>query len=854
MNSTDGPAYVNSTFQSHPDSVDVIIQDFSIAITNKTDPEKNKTILHPINTVVEGGTLFAILGGSGSGKTTLLNVIAGRYSSGQLSVGGEVRFGSLKKCTVGYVTQQDFLMPNLTVRETLLFAARMKVDPKTPIPLSSRFKTENPLRSSTDTMYSCLVEDVIQELGLREVADNIIGDNNSNVLLTGGNRGLSGGERRRVSIATQIISDPKGTILLLLYSILFIITILHYTIYLLLLLYLLYVYIVLCADEPTSGLDSFTAITVIEALHRLTRSKHHTTIIASIHQPRTDIFHMFDHVLLLSKGGNAIYCGTISAMVQYFQNLGYTCPVNSNPADYFVDISSINYSTSIIYQESIQRIEHLINVFHENQMHMCLSYATSRSEQQPSPKYHHERNHSTFSTSDYALEYRSTWCLQVKLLTNRFFKNNYRDYSNTLGSLLQAVVLGLIVMGIFWQLSNSISDIENRNGLLYIVISMEYYITTIILVERFCTELKVFDREIQDNMYHTSAYLTAYILSSMPIILLQPLFYAIPIYYGCNLRHGVQYTLMFIAVNIILTIIVNGMVWMCVSISRDFTLASLLANTNFTFISLTAGYLVNYHDIPVYVKWVRYLSFCSYSYRILMSNEYSDRVIPGCASSNPADCTQYDGNYILETQDIGVHDYTTPWIGLVVLAVCYYSIAYINLYYIRFPVSGIVGSDCSSSEGDSVEHTGDMGNAESTKDCEQGGAVEQQHSSSSASDALLSSDTEYCRSNVTISISNVYLYVQTAKAHVDTVLGDTSSSTNSSTIHSENKPSRSFSSTTTPPGTERQYTPGTTGSGGGSKSKMILTDINATIQPGRLVALMGGSGSGRYSHYPDIYS
>ena len=613
-------------------------------------------------------------------------------------------------------------------------------------------------------------------------------------------------------------------------------------------------YIVLCADEPTSGLDSFTAITVIEALHRLTRSKHHTTIIASIHQPRTDIFHMFDHVLLLSKGGNAIYCGTISAMVQYFQNLGYTCPVNSNPADYFVDISSINYSTSIIYQESKQRIEHLINVFHENQMHMCLSYATSRSEQQPSPKYHHERNHSTSSTSDHALEYRTNWFLQVKLLTNRFFKNNYRDYSNTLGSLLQAVVLGLIVMGIFWQLSNSISDIENRNGLLYIVISMEYYITTIILVERFCTELKVFDREIQDNMYHTSAYLTAYILSSMPIILLQPLFYAIPIYYGCNLRHGVQYTLMFIAVNIILTIIVNGMVWMCVSISRDFTLASLLANTNFTFISLTAGYLVNYHDIPVYVKWVRYLSFCSYSYRILMSTEYSDRVIPGCASSNPADCTQYDGNYILETQDIGVHDYTTPWIGLVVLAVCYYSIAYINLYYIRFPVSGIVGSDCSSSEGDSIEYTGDMGNAESNKDCEQGGAVEQQQHSSSASDALLSSDTEYCRSNVTISISNVYLYVHTAKSHVDTVLGDTSSSTNSSTIHSEKKPSRSFSSTTTPPGTERQYNPGTTGSGGGSKSKMILTDINATIQPGRLVALMGGSGSGRYSQYPYIYS
>lgn len=191
-----------SDFQSHPDSIDVILQDFSIAIVNRNDPTKNKDILHPVNTVIEGGTLFAILGGSGSGKTTLLNVIAGRYSSKQLEVGGEIRFGRLQKCSIGYVTQQDFLLPNLTVRETLMFAARMKVNP------SSRSKGGR--LNSADGVYAQLVNDVIQDLGLKECANSMVGDNSGTSQIAGGNRGLSGGERRRVSIAIQIISDCKG--------------------------------------------------------------------------------------------------------------------------------------------------------------------------------------------------------------------------------------------------------------------------------------------------------------------------------------------------------------------------------------------------------------------------------------------------------------------------------------------------------------------------------------------------------------------------------------------------------------------------------------------------------------------
>jgi ABC-type multidrug transport system ATPase subunit len=784
--STDG-AYATSTFQSHPDSVDVIIRDFSIAIVDQKDSSRRKEILHPVNTVVEGGTMFAILGGSGSGKTTMLNVIAGRYSAGQLEVDGEIRFGTLRKCTVGYVTQQDFLMPHLTVKETLQFAARMKVDPKAAIPASSPYRkesTEGPESSSSDRMYACLVNDVIQELGLRECADSLVGESSGTSNLAGGNRGLSGGERRRVSIAVQIISDAK----------------------------------VLCADEPTSGLDSFTAITVIEALHRLSRGPHHTTVLASVHQPRADVFHMFDAVLLLSKGGHPIYCGTTKAMVGYFRNLGHDCPANSNPADYYVDLSSVDNQSAAHLQQSRARVAALVAAYNEFQLRMCLSIATLHSEDASSPKSRSReqsgKNSRAGSDEPFmaaghkdVLEYRAPWAQQVRLLVARFVTNNVRDASNALGGLLQALALGLVVMGIFWQLGDSEADTETRNGLMYITVSMEYYITTIILVERFCGELRVFDRELQDTLYQPSAYLTAHLLSSAPLLLLQPLLYATPIYFGCNLRHGLSHFLMFAAVNVALTWVVNGMVWMCVSVSRDFTVASLLANTNFTFISLTAGFLVNYHDIPVYVKWVRYLSFCSYGYRILMSNEFSDRQLSGCPYDDPDRCAQYNGNAILDSQDVAVNDYAGTWPCLLALFLCYHGIAYVNLHYLRHPVTGIVGSDVTLEDTGAEDSAGGM--YSNPLHGGEGLGLEE------GSRALLQGD-EFSRAAVSIKINDVHLLVRSSgplPPDAEAAVGS--------------------------PQEQARATRGRT-------SKWILSGISASIQPGRLVALMGGSGSGEY--------
>lgn len=169
------------------DGCAISLVDFSISLTRPSAAEKERVIIHPLSTSICAGALFAILGGSGSGKTTLLNVLASRYDNRHFIVHGQVHFSSGGH--VGYVTQNDFLLPFLTVHETLLFTAKLKL-----------------AGDASTTALVALVDQVVLDLGLRECAQTRIGDDAN----AAGLRGISGGEKRRVSVGVQILTNPQG--------------------------------------------------------------------------------------------------------------------------------------------------------------------------------------------------------------------------------------------------------------------------------------------------------------------------------------------------------------------------------------------------------------------------------------------------------------------------------------------------------------------------------------------------------------------------------------------------------------------------------------------------------------------
>ena len=179
-----------------------------------------------------------------------------------------------------YVPQHEQgLMPSLTVRETLQFAAQLR--------LPAAMTMEEKQRRA---------DKVMAELGLSDCADVRVGD--------ASNKGISGGERRRVSIAIQLLNNPN----------------------------------VLILDEPTSGLDVFTASAILAVLRG--RAERGQTVITTVHQASRHDFDRFDNVVLMARGGRLCYTGPRQSMLTHLARLGLSCPLKTNPADFALDLLS----------------------------------------------------------------------------------------------------------------------------------------------------------------------------------------------------------------------------------------------------------------------------------------------------------------------------------------------------------------------------------------------------------------------------------------------------------------------------------------------------------------------------------
>ncbi|KAJ1701290.1 hypothetical protein LUZ63_001069 [Rhynchospora breviuscula] len=240
-----------------------------------------KTILDSVSGEAREGEILAILGPSGSGKSSLIDALANRIArkslDGLITLNGEKIDNEEKlKAISAYVMQEDLLYPMLTVQENLMFSAELRL----PQSVSRSKKRER-------------VREVIELLGLGLVASTIIGDE--------GKRGVSGGERRRVSIGVDIVHDPT----------------------------------ILFWDEPTSGLDSTSAFMVVKVLQDIARRG--SIVIMSIHQPSSRILGLLDHVLFLCKG-TTVFDGSPASLPLFFSEFGRSIPEDQNRAEFVLDL------------------------------------------------------------------------------------------------------------------------------------------------------------------------------------------------------------------------------------------------------------------------------------------------------------------------------------------------------------------------------------------------------------------------------------------------------------------------------------------------------------------------------------
>ncbi|KFH02081.1 ATP-binding cassette G family transporter ABCG77 [Toxoplasma gondii VAND] len=240
-----------------------------------------RQILFGLSGYFAPGEIVGILGPSGAGKSTFLSVLCGRLKKGVgglIDINGEPAPARMKKI-VGYVMQQEYFFGNLTVEETLMYTARLRLGKKTSF-------AEKKAR----------VEEVINSMKLNKCRGTRVGSAFC--------RGLSGGELKRLNIANELLLHPS--------------------------LFLL--------DEPTSGLDASISTALLDMLKQLTRANRCTTV-CTIHQPNSNVFMRFDRVIFL-KDGHIVYQGKPSDVCAYFSSLNFHCPEGWNIADYALHVIS----------------------------------------------------------------------------------------------------------------------------------------------------------------------------------------------------------------------------------------------------------------------------------------------------------------------------------------------------------------------------------------------------------------------------------------------------------------------------------------------------------------------------------
>ncbi|XP_033219344.1 ATP-binding cassette sub-family G member 1-like isoform X2 [Belonocnema kinseyi] len=238
---------------------------------------ERKQILHGVSGLFKSGELTAVMGPSGSGKTTLLNTLTGfqKNFEGKITYrteSDELSWQSFKKYS-RYIQQEDALHAFFTVQETMSFAAELKMDSH----LDRREKQK-------------IMDEILNSLGLIKTKETLCGN-------------LSGGQRKRFSIALELINNP----------------------------------LVLFLDEPTTGLDIVAAMQCAIVLKNL--AKKNRTIVCTIHQPSTAIYELFDHVYLIAEG-RSVYQGDPMQIASFFGSVGLTCPKYHNIADYAMEVMS----------------------------------------------------------------------------------------------------------------------------------------------------------------------------------------------------------------------------------------------------------------------------------------------------------------------------------------------------------------------------------------------------------------------------------------------------------------------------------------------------------------------------------
>jgi ABC-type multidrug transport system ATPase subunit/ABC-type multidrug transport system permease subunit len=413
--------------------------------------DEGAVIVHPFTGSIANGHACGVIGPSGAGKSSFLTALGGASS---LHVGGNIwRLNAdgnattlrMQEGQVAYLQQHDSFFHMLTVRETLDLAAYL----------------EFPTKSKA--IRDDLVGRNLDALGLAKVANRPIGHRSLNH-----RGGLSGGERRRLSVGLELLSTPQ----------------------------------VFLADESTTGLDSSQAVKIVKLIVNLAKQRQIPALL-SLHQPRASIWKMLDSFILLAPGGRVCYAGPRLQALGYFKDLGYKCPEETNPAEFFIDLVSVDTENPEEARRDENRIEHLVQAFQTTQERKMANQMPDIS-----------------NINGASVGLQGTPVRRFGALLLRSWRQNVRNTQYNLARTLACLGSSILFSQIFKSVREGIPyarSIADRTALLSFGVINMSMMALMKTVHLFSKERPVVDREQMRQQYSSLEYLLSKVIAEIPM-------------------------------------------------------------------------------------------------------------------------------------------------------------------------------------------------------------------------------------------------------------------------------------------------------------------------------------------------
>ncbi|KAK9288073.1 hypothetical protein L1049_016519 [Liquidambar formosana] len=520
--------------------------------------QKKLQLLHDITGAFRPGILTALMGVSGAGKTTLMDVLSGRKTGGTIE--GEIKIGGYPKVQKtfarisGYCEQNDIHSPQITIEESVFFSAWLRLSPEIDPETKAKF-----------------VEEVIEKVELDDIRDSLVG--------IPGQSGLSTEQRKRLTIAVELVSNPS----------------------------------IIFMDEPTSGLDARAAAIVMRAVKNVVATGR--TIVCTIHQPSIDVFEAFDELILMKRGGQIIYSGMLGhhsiKLIEYFEGIPGVPNIkdNYNPATWMLEVTSASveaelgldfasiYKESPLYQDTIDLVRQL---------------------SEPPPGSKDLQFPTRFPQNSWVQFMACLWKQHLSY---------WRSPEYNLHRFMFMIVAAMLFGAVFWQQGKKIhheQDLFTILGSMFIAVLFLGINNCSAVLPYVVTERTVLYREKFAGMYSSRAYSLAQVTIEIPYILLQAILYVAITYPTIGYYWSAYKVFWYFYATFCTFLYFVYLGMLIVSLSSNLQVASILAAAVYTILNLFSGFLMPGPKIPKWWVWCYWICPTSWSLNGLLNSQYGD--------------------------------------------------------------------------------------------------------------------------------------------------------------------------------------------------------------------------------------